>query len=326
MHPEGLGRRLLGFFNQRITIMVIGGAEKRPWRWQFTGGFLIFAAATWAGLVIWAGYLVQNRVDYWVTKADDRLLRVKLDKLLNDMERSRAMLDNARTTDREMRAYLALRKVPESASDGVGGPTVQDLQFLRNAIANPAAGISQASWTKDIDRLRAESERRLASFQEISWYLTNRQTLERATPDHWPVEGRITSFFGYRFSPIKRYGEPWNGEFHPGIDIANRPDTLIRAAADGTVRFAGWSAGYGEVVVIDHGYGYSTLYGHTSKALVRTGERVRRGEPIAYMGTTGRSTGAHLHFEIWKWGKPTNPLKTLKVHRKSPASEAESEG
>jgi murein DD-endopeptidase MepM/ murein hydrolase activator NlpD len=326
MNRDSLGRRLLDLLNQRITIMVIGGVEKRPWRWQFTGGFLLFAAASWAGLVVWAGYLVQDRVDYWVTKADDRLLRVKLDKLLSDMERSQAMLDNASVTDREMRAYLALRRAPENGADGVGGPTAQDLHALRAAIASPAAAINQASWTRDIERLREESERRLASFQEISWYLTNRLTLERATPDHWPVEGRITSFFGYRFSPIRRYGEPWNGEFHPGIDIANRPDTLIRSAADGTVRFAGWSAGYGEVVVIDHGYGYSTLYGHTSKALVRTGERVRRGQPIAYMGTTGRSTGAHLHFEIWKWGKPTNPLKTLKIHGKGRPSGAESEG
>jgi murein DD-endopeptidase MepM/ murein hydrolase activator NlpD len=107
------------------------------------------------------------------------------------------------------------------------------------------------------------------------------------------------------------------GEFHPGLDIANNPDTLIYATADGTVRFSGWSHGYGNMVVIDHGYGLSTLYGHTSKALVKTGDRVSKGQVIAYMGTTGRSTGAHLHYEVWRQGKPVNPMSFLKVRGSS---------
>src|SRR6185436_15976952 len=91
------------------------------------------------------------------------------------------------------------------------------------------------------------------------------------------------------------------------------PDTLIYATADGTVRFAGWSHGYGQLVLVDHGYGVSTAYGHTAKALVKAGDRVSRGQVIAYMGTTGRSTGAHLHYEVWRHGKPVNPMIFLKV-------------
>ena len=104
-----------------------------------------------------------------------------------------------------------------------------------------------------------------------------------------------------------------NGEFHAGVDIANAADTLVHSTADGTVRFSGWSHGYGNMVVIDHGYGVSTLYGHTSKALVKAGDWVMRGQVIAYMGTTGRSTGAHLHYEVWRQGKPVNPMTYLKV-------------
>src|SRR5262249_42009668 len=100
---------------------------------------------------------------------------------------------------------------------------------------------------------------------------------------------------------------------HSGIDIANRPDTLIYATADGTVRAAGWSHGYGRMIVIDHGYGMSTLYGHTSKAVVKAGDHVRRGQVVAHMGTTGRSTGAHLHYEVWRNSKPINPQIFLKV-------------
>jgi murein DD-endopeptidase MepM/ murein hydrolase activator NlpD len=103
------------------------------------------------------------------------------------------------------------------------------------------------------------------------------------------------------------------------MDIANSPDTLIYVTADGTVRHAGWSQGYGRVIVVDHGYGLSTLYAHTSKALVKAGDRVRRGQSIAYMGTTGRSTGAHLHYEVWRQGRPVNPTAYLKIQPGDPA-------
>ncbi len=130
----------------------------------------------------------------------------------------------------------------------------------------------------------------------------NQKSLRNATPSLWPTEGSITSLFGYRFSPMHR-GDGETGEFHAGLDIANAADTLVHATADGTVRFSGWS----------HGYGVSTLYGHTSKALVKAGDRVMRGQVIAYMGTTGRSTGAHLHYEVWRQGRPVNPMTYLKV-------------
>jgi murein DD-endopeptidase MepM/ murein hydrolase activator NlpD len=145
----------------------------------------------------------------------------------------------------------------------------------------------------------------------------NQKSLRNATPSFSPTEGSITSLFGYRFSPMRRgegAGESGdNGEFHAGVDIANVADTLVHATADGTVRFSGWSHGYGNMVVIDHGYGVSTLYGHTSKALVKVGDRVMRGQVIGYMGTTGRSTGAHLHYEVWRQGRPVNPMSYMKI-------------
>ena len=201
---------------------------------------------------------------------------------------------------------------PIEAATGVGGPTLADRLSLGKMINGGASAIRQADWHREIARLRQDAETRLASFQEIGWYVGNQKSLRNATPSLWPTEGAITSLFGYRFSPMHR-ADGETGEFHAGLDIANVADTLVHSTADGTVRFSGWSHGYGNMVVIDHGYGVSTLYGHTSKALVKAGDRVMRGQVIAYMGTTGRSTGAHLHYEVWRQGRPVNPMSYLKV-------------
>ena len=105
----------------------------------------------------------------------------------------------------------------------------------------------------------------------------------------------------------------WNGsDFHPGIDIANDMGTPIVATADGVVTTAGWNdGGYGNMVDIDHGNGMSTLYGHNSELAVSAGQTVSKGQVIAYAGSTGNSTGPHVHFEVRVNGDPVNPLNYL---------------
>ncbi len=119
----------------------------------------------------------------------------------------------------------------------------------------------------------------------------------------WPVEGRISSGYGWRIHPIFR-----TREFHTGIDIAVPWGTPIRAAAAGTVIFTGWMRGYGMLVILDHGNGLSTTYSHLSSYAVHVGERVERGDVIARIGSTGWSTGPHLFFEVREDGQPVNPL------------------
>ena len=123
------------------------------------------------------------------------------------------------------------------------------------------------------------------------------------TPTGWPTNGFISSGYGLR----------WNGaEFHQGIDIAAEMGTPIVATADGVVTIAGWNAGgYGNMVDIDHGSGVSTRYGHASAVVVTPGQRVRRGQIIAYVGSTGHSTGPHLHYEVRLSGQPVNPSSYL---------------
>ncbi len=124
----------------------------------------------------------------------------------------------------------------------------------------------------------------------------------------WPTSGKITSGFGWRRNPFRRYR--W--EFHPGIDIATYRGRPVVAADRGKVVYSGWMGGYGRVVIIDHGGGWITTYGHLHRIYVRKGQWVYRGQKIGSVGSTGRSTGPHLFFEVYYKGRALNPLKVLR--------------
>lgn len=300
--------------SRKVTILVIPQGPVRTFRLQFSLAFILFGAVLWSGLTLWAGFISGRHVDYWVTKADNQVMRTKMTYLAQEMRRSRETLDLAKSTDEQLRRLLGLARRQEivEVEGAIGGPSLQDRVSLRQLLTGDPASVSQSDWRRQLAALREDSAKRLASFQEIAWYIGNQRSLYQATPSVWPTEGHVSSLYGYRFDPMQR-GEGGHDDFHHGVDIANAADTLISATAAGTVRLAGWSRGYGQMIVIDHGYGVSTLYAHNSKTLVKAGDRVSRGQVIAYMGTTGRSTGAHLHYEVWRHGKPVNPMLFLRV-------------
>ncbi len=163
----------------------------------------------------------------------------------------------------------------------------------------------------DMDLRSRELEQRVQreeeSLAEVRGYLDDRTALLRADPSIWPVRGWFTSAFGWRHNPVLG-----TEKLHAGIDIAAPRGTPVIAPADGHVVFAGWSASYGNLVVMDHGYGITTKYAHTSEMLVEVGDRVVRGRVIARVGSTGRSTGPHLHYEVHRRGAPVDPLQFLK--------------
>ncbi len=133
-----------------------------------------------------------------------------------------------------------------------------------------------------------------------------RRSLADATPSIWPVAGWLTSSYGNR-------RDPFNGssDFHPGLDISASYGEAVLAPAAGTVSSAGAAGNYGNLIVIDHGFGIVTKYGHLSRFGVTTGQQVNRGDVLGYVGSTGRSTSPHLHYEIWVNDKLTNPMRLL---------------
>jgi murein DD-endopeptidase MepM/ murein hydrolase activator NlpD len=127
------------------------------------------------------------------------------------------------------------------------------------------------------------------------------------TPMGYPRVSSITSFFGYRSDPFNSA----NAEFHPGIDFKGKRGDEAKCTANGKVVFAGWYGGYGNCVRIEHANNFETLYGHLSRIIVKVGQEVTVGEKIGEVGSTGHSTGTHLHYEVRKNGKAINPLSFL---------------
>jgi murein DD-endopeptidase MepM/ murein hydrolase activator NlpD len=158
----------------------------------------------------------------------------------------------------------------------------------------------------DMEVLREQIEAAMQSVSEIRGYIAEQKDIHLATPFGWPVAGTISSSYGYRNHPV--YEER---KFHTGVDLSVPSGSTVKATADGIVSFAGWTENSGIVVVAEHGHGFSTAYAHNRKALVRVGQRIARGDAIAMSGSTGVSTGPHVHYEIWRNGRHMNPAGFL---------------
>lgn len=166
----------------------------------------------------------------------------------------------------------------------------------------------ETSYSGDIDmqNLMGEIQKTVERVDEIKDYLRIQKDLYMATPKGYPVEGNISSAYGKRDNPI-------SGErtFHSGVDISASPGMPVRATADGVVSYSGWTQSSGNVVIVEHGCGFSTAYAHNRSNVVKVGQRVKRGETVGYIGSSGKSTGPHVHYEVWEKGKRINPSKFL---------------
>jgi murein DD-endopeptidase MepM/ murein hydrolase activator NlpD len=214
------------------------------------------------------------------------------------LQEERARVATLEQDQRVFTKELQARAAEQQASlDGLESARKAKQQVVEKAQKDKAA------WAKQEDNLLAESDR-------ISGML---RSLSAATPAKvgsgvlaWPVSGSVTSGFGYRIHPIFHVRK-----MHTGIDISAGMGTPIRAASGGTVVFAGWRGGYGKCVIISHSGGLATLYAHQSEILVWEGRSVKRGQVIGKVGSTGYSTGPHLHFEVRVNGSPVDPMGYL---------------
>lgn len=159
---------------------------------------------------------------------------------------------------------------------------------------------------KQVNRIYINTEKQSENYMELLRLLEKKKNLLASTPSIMPATGTRTSKFGYRLSPFTGLKE-----FHAGLDIANRRGTKVFATANGKIAYAGKRMFIGNEVLIDHGHGIVTKYGHLSKILVKSGSRIKRGDVIGLMGNTGRSTGPHVHYEVRVNGIPVNPEKYI---------------
>ncbi len=223
----------------------------------------------------------------------DRQVLAKLRQQADDLKRRRRQVERQKTAIALLMEQLQTQKAVFETQAQVQKTTIQRLRRDRQAVE-----AAQARIERDSDSIAALIQQRLAVATTSAFRGTGIFT--------FPTDGPLTSGFGYRVHPILGYRR-----FHAGIDFGAPTGTPIRAADSGTIIYAGWYGGYGNTVIVDHGGSISTLYAHASALYVSEGQSVQRGQVIAAVGSTGFSTGPHLHFEVRRSGEPVDPLAFL---------------
>jgi len=261
-----------------------------PWKFLLGIFLLIFIAGSFvlsvSGIVDWASLKAENTQ----LKSENSALKNQLGHLSREIVSLQERMDSIFHINNQLRLAMGLPEVPEDVKYmGMGGYLSRE---------NPVKDRLSA-----IKNLVEMEYRDLQNLKEI---VKKRQDELKYTPSILPSYGYMTSGFGYR-------RDPFTGrmKFHEGLDISAPTGTPVYAPADGIVTYVGMRNGYGLTIEIKHGDRYITRYAHLSESLVRVGQRVQRGDMIARVGNSGRSTGSHLHYEVLKDGVPVNPKRFI---------------
>ena len=266
---------------------------------------LVLLGTVWIGLFLFFMWGYHCRV---VESYELESLKAENTRLSEDLEWMGGRIDSLTSEieflteqDKALRIMADLPEISDETRDvGVGGAAFTYDGFLNDS-ADPLS--LPPSMGADVDQLLREASLLKSSFEEIENTFAEQKDRLDHTPTIMPTTGWFSSSFGRRRDPFTG-----RRQFHYGVDIANRRGTPIYAPADGKVKHYGNDKNFGRLLVIEHGYGYETRYGHLQKCLVKKGQEVKRGQKIALMGSTGRSTSSHLHYEIKLNGKHQNPF------------------
>ena len=272
---------------------------RRSWLRRGAISLVLLCAAT-LGLLVDYVFVRQEVVELDTLRAETRQQREQLMDYVEQMGRISDKLTAIGSLDRKLRVITNLDPSDPLPLPGIGGVEGEMLE------AHQLTGLTRERRYKrmmeSLGRLAEAADNEEKSLAGLVEHLEDQSARLVRTPSLAPTKGWVTSAFGYRTSPFTG-----NREFHRGVDIAARKGTPIVAPANATVRYAGQRRHLGNTVVLRHGYGVETTFGHLSEILVKRGQKVTRGETIALMGTTGRSTGPHLHYQVEVNGVPVNP-------------------
>jgi murein DD-endopeptidase MepM/ murein hydrolase activator NlpD len=304
--------KIIHKLNKRITIMLIPHGKTNPLKINVSFVCVCVFMISWTALTVWSGYLTTRHFDYVKTKIDNKIMHVRLLLFANQIEKTKSMFEKIQGNDEKIRLLLAMGTKKSILAEGLGqnfgkgGPTLSQTNAFVAILSSSLNKISYSEISRETDSLYEQYKFMCRSYEEIMSYIHKQKLLFAATPSGWPCRGRISSVYGFRRHPMFH-----SKEFHSGIDIANVPNTSISSTAAGKVVFSGYRSGYGNVIAISHGQGYGTVYAHLSKRLVNVGAYVSRGNIIAKMGSTGTSTGPHLHYEVHFKENSVNPKPYL---------------
>ncbi len=266
-------------------------------------GFIAASLVT-AALIVWVGFR-------YIGSPNEKILRQQIDdyhdnymlvnKRVGQLEQ--LMTELEKRDNQVYRSIFEASPIPDSARVKQLEKS-QEISLVQRLNDDELA----ASVTNQLNRLSARAAFQANSYKEVEQMVQDKAKLLAAIPAIQPVSNKdlsqIASGFGYRIDPVYKVTK-----FHAGLDFAAKQGTPIYATADGRVSFSGREeGGYGNHVVINHGYGYETLYGHMVRIKARGGQMVKRGELIGWVGSTGKSTGPHCHYEVHKNNTPVDPI------------------
>ena len=287
--------------NECYTLIVVPHAKARFRRIQVPVRLAKWTLTLAGAMVLTVGGVMVQAARMTVELNDLRRLRTENSELLT---KTRAYEENAGKLQAKVLQLQSMvtklgvmagleHSLPEAGTAGVGGATGLESQAPSLAPRALAA----------IDDSLTTLTRRSAQLEE---FYRDQSMVLASTPSIWPVRGYLSAGFGNRIDPFTN-----QRDFHAGIDISTPIGTRVFAPADGVVLSAAVQGGYGNSMIIDHGYGVVTRYGHLEAYAVRPGQRVRRGDLIAFVGNTGRSTAPHLHYEVWVNDQMRNPIEFI---------------
>ncbi|MCS7214889.1 MAG: peptidoglycan DD-metalloendopeptidase family protein [Thermodesulfovibrio sp.] len=261
-----------------ITFMLIPHGKTRAYAVKIPFLIIFLFIISWIAFNLYVFSIAVNTIEYYQMKQ-------KFSSIMHKFDELKSTIVSLKKAEEEFNKIFSLKSKRE---------------ILETINFHPSGDI-------DIEELKKQAEKTVETVIEIKKFLSEQKDIYKSTPLGWPVKGEITSYFGKREHP--KYGYE---EIHTGIDISIPSGNEIRATADGIVVFSGYQGRNGNVVIINHGYDFTTVYAHNKQNLVSTGQKVKRGDVIAISGSTGSTTGPHLHYEVWKNNTPVNPLSYLK--------------
>jgi len=293
-----------------LDIIFISGKENRTVNFHIKFGFLILIMI----MIITVLVVFVNNITNFATievdrnkliqlRAENKIVREELVSIEKEITNLNVLIDSLELYDKKLRTYASLAPINEDLrSMGVGGYTpTYDEKNVSSKISKNLDNLSQT-----LNNLLARAKLQKQSFDELLTQIEEKKYLQDHTPSIIPVQGWLIRGFDYQVDPFTN-----EIKMHEGLDIAAPLGTPIVAPADGTIKFAGHKEGFGLTLQIDHGYGFITLYAHCQRLKVTNGMTVKRGDIIAYVGNTGKSTGPHLHYEVRLSQTPINPMNYI---------------
>jgi len=306
--------------SKKITIVVVPEGPRKirqvkiPRFWVFSLVVLFLAAGLSLAWVIKDYISIKTNLPHLSSLQEENTLqKQQITSLSGKVEAINQKMSELKEFDKRVRAMVSM---DPSKGSGIE-PAGEQQQFVGIGGSDSSQGASNSPSERGhkklvrmmyraLDNLDSDISAHKDEKAELMRLLDRQKSILASTPSVWPTRGWVSSGFGYRVSPFTT-----EKELHRGLDICSRKGTPVIAPADGVVAYVEWDPGYGKTVIINHGYGLNTMYAHLDKAHVKKGQVVKRHQEIAQVGDTGRTTGAHLHYEVHLNGVPVNPLRYI---------------